>query len=99
MTETRAIGYSSESTFQCVPTRQGLDGFQKSLPPCSLEESSFSIGRVKIGFKRSEFNAVAALAVCVQYPGLCSYEGSPSHISLTILIHVCKFTSDQHTDI
>ena len=28
-------------------TRQGLVGFQKSLHPCALDKSSFSIGRVK----------------------------------------------------
>ena len=29
-----------------IPTWQGLDGFQKSLHPCALNESSLSIGRV-----------------------------------------------------
>ena len=28
-------------------TGKGLDGFQKSLHPCSLDKSSLSIGRVK----------------------------------------------------
>ena len=28
--------------------KQGLDGFQKSLRPCALDESSLSIGRVSI---------------------------------------------------
>ena len=32
--------------FKWVPTRQGLDGFQKNLLPCALDESSLSIGRV-----------------------------------------------------
>ena len=30
-------------------TRQGLDGFQKSLRPYALDESSLSIGKVKPG--------------------------------------------------
>ena len=34
-------------TIQWIPTWQGLDGFQKCLRPCALEESSPSIGRVK----------------------------------------------------
>ena len=42
MTETLAHEYSSESTqpglFRWIPTWQGLDGFQKSLHPCRLEE-------------------------------------------------------------
>ena len=33
---------------QWIPTRQGLDGFQKCLLSCSLDESIASIGRVKI---------------------------------------------------
>ena len=38
----------SES-YPMKPTCQGLDGFQKkSLHPCSLDESSLSIGRVVI---------------------------------------------------
>ena len=31
-----------------VPTRQGLDGFQKFLWPFALDESSLSIGWVKV---------------------------------------------------
>ena len=30
---------------ESYPTWQGLDGFQKPLRPCDLEESSLSIGR------------------------------------------------------
>ena len=33
--------------FQWIAIWQGLDGFQKSLHPCALDESSHSIGRVK----------------------------------------------------
>ena len=36
----------SESLIQWIPTQHGLDGFQKSLCPCALDESSLSIGRV-----------------------------------------------------
>ena len=32
---------------QWIPTWQGLDGFQKSLHPCVLDESSLSIGILK----------------------------------------------------
>ena len=50
-TETLANGYSSESTQQELyneyPHEQGSDDFQKSLHPCSLDESSLSIGRIK----------------------------------------------------
>ena len=37
----------SARAFQWVPTRQGLDGFHKSLRHCTLDKSSLSIGRVK----------------------------------------------------
>ena len=33
---------------QWVPTWKGLDGFQKSLPPCALDERSLRIGRIII---------------------------------------------------
>ena len=33
--------------FQLIPTRQGLDGYQKSLYPCAVDESRLSIGKVK----------------------------------------------------
>ena len=39
----------SARAFQWIPRWQGLDGFQKSLHPCALDESSKSIGRVKLG--------------------------------------------------
>ena len=34
----------SARAIQRVLTQQGLDGFQKSLCPCALDESSLSIG-------------------------------------------------------
>ena len=37
------IWHYSERDFQWIPTWQGLDGFQKSLHPCDLDESSLSI--------------------------------------------------------
>ena len=37
----------STRAFQWIPTWQGLDGFQKYLGPCALDECSLSIGRVK----------------------------------------------------
>ena len=43
MTETLSHGYSSESTQQELSNVIGLDGFQKSLCPCVLDKSSFSI--------------------------------------------------------
>ena len=36
----------SARAIQWVPTCQGLDGFQRSLRPCPLDESSLSIGSV-----------------------------------------------------
>ena len=36
----------SGRAIQWIPSWQGLDGFQKSLCPCALDESSFSIGRI-----------------------------------------------------
>ena len=33
---------------QSIPTWQGIDSFQKSLRPCSLDESSLSIERVNV---------------------------------------------------
>ena len=40
------LEYSSRA-FQWVPTLQGLDSFQKYLRPCSMDESSLGIERVK----------------------------------------------------
>ena len=42
------IRENSARAIQWVPTWQGLDGFQKSLRPCTLDESSLSIGRVNM---------------------------------------------------
>ena len=38
----------SARAFQWIPTWHGLDVFQKSLRSCALDESSLSIGRMKI---------------------------------------------------
>ena len=50
MTETLAHWYSSwensARAFKWIPTKQGLDGFQKTLRPYALDETSLSIGRV-----------------------------------------------------
>ena len=51
MTETLAYRYSSESTRKELSNeyqhdRPGLNGFQKSLSPCTLDESNLSIRRV-----------------------------------------------------
>ena len=51
MTETLAHGYLPESTLRELSNeyqhnRVSKDGFQKSLHPCALDESSLSIGRV-----------------------------------------------------
>ena len=51
ITETLANGYSSESTHQELSKEyqhDGLNSFQKSLCSCALDESSLSIGRVKL---------------------------------------------------
>ena len=48
MTET--LAYSESILRGWIPTWQGLDGFQKSLHLCALDESSLSIGRVKMCF-------------------------------------------------
>ena len=47
MTETLVLiwEYSAEA-IQWIPTWQGLDGFQKSLRPCALDEGSLIIERV-----------------------------------------------------
>ena len=52
MTETLAYGYSSESAQRELSNEylHDKDGFQRSLHPCALDESSLSIGRVKIGW-------------------------------------------------
>ena len=39
----------SARAIQWLPTQQGLDGFQKYMRPCALDESSLSIGSVKNG--------------------------------------------------
>ena len=41
------ISAYSVRAFQWLPTWQGLDGFQKSLHPCALDESNLSTGKVK----------------------------------------------------
>ena len=51
MTETLAHGYSSESTQQNISNEyqhDRVEGFQKSLGPCALDESGLSIGRVNM---------------------------------------------------
>ena len=51
MTDTLAHGYSSESTqqeYKWIPIWQGLDGFQKHLHHCALDESGLSIDRVEV---------------------------------------------------
>ena len=53
VTETLAYWYSYECSsraIQWIPTWQGLDVFQKSLHPCALDKSSFSIGSVNRKF-------------------------------------------------
>ena len=63
MTETQSNGYSSESTKRELSNEyqhaQGLDGFQKSSHPCSMDEISLSIGRVKGLLDLSPSNAKA----------------------------------------
>ena len=39
----------SARALQWIPTRQGLDGFQKSLGPCNLDKNILGIGRVDPG--------------------------------------------------
>ena len=53
MAKTLANGYSSERSQRELSNeyQQGLDGFQKSLCPCALDESGLSIGKVKLSFK------------------------------------------------
>ena len=52
MTETLANGYSSESTRRelsnVYTNMTGFGWFSKILCPCALDESSLSIGRVKV---------------------------------------------------
>ena len=47
----------SGTTFQWIPTWQGLDGFQKYLRLCALDEVSLSIGRIKAPFSHSRLTA------------------------------------------
>ena len=49
---------------QWIPTWHGFDGFQKSLHPCALDESSLSIGRVKLtstGMSKDNWSATIKL--------------------------------------
>ena len=50
---------------ESYPIRQGLDGFQESMHPCDLGESSVIIGRVK------EINETYQPAVGFQYIAAC----------------------------
>ena len=45
----------SAGAFKWIPTWQGLDGFQKSLQPCALDESSLII---------SHFSAAVVIEMC-----------------------------------
>ena len=60
---------SAARAIQWIPTQQGLDGFQKSLRPCALDESSLSIGRVKVSLCLSQRCASHILSLSV--PDLC----------------------------
>ena len=42
------IGEYSARAIQWIPTWEGLDGFQKCLCPCALDECSLIIGRIKV---------------------------------------------------
>ena len=60
----------SARAFQWIPTWQGLDNYQKSLRPCTLDEISLGIGRVKlVGFigKTMQFRC----EVAISYYELC----------------------------
>ena len=60
MTETLANGHSSESTQQELSNEyqhdRGLEGFQRSLHPHALDESSLSIGRVRGGLSVNTYH-------------------------------------------
>ena len=45
----------SARAFQWIPTWQGLGGFQKSLPPCAVDESNLSIWIVMDGYWYDSF--------------------------------------------
>ena len=56
--------YSSRA-IPWIPTWQGLDGFQRLLRPCALDESSLSIGRVKRGSHSHIHDSLSVLASSV----------------------------------
>ena len=53
---------------QLIPTQSGLDGFQKSLHPCALDENSHNIGMVNLAEK-----ALTHEAPQLRYKGLQGY--------------------------
>ena len=67
MTETLANGYSSESTQRELSNEYRHDRvlmvFQKSLPPCALDESIVSIGRVNVSIPTSAMHHRATVAL------------------------------------
>ena len=71
----------SARAFQWIPTWQGLDGFQKSLHPCALNESSLSIRRVKWYVQDSietcSFVAYLSKASSVQMPEIPFFRVGP----------------------
>ena len=69
MTETLAYGYPSESARRELSNEYQDDRvqilFQKSLPPCALDESSLSIGRVKVMASVTKCLGLSHLTVAV----------------------------------
>ena len=63
-----------------------LDGFQKSLRPCALYESSICIGRVKAGKERQE--RVTGLAV---FPRASPLTAATLHWALSIFTLLAKY--------
>ena len=65
----------SMRAIQRVPTRQGLDGFQKSLHFCALDESRLSIGRVKMAHNSEREREIPATPSVAQYSHMIKTAG------------------------
>ena len=66
MTETLAYGYSYESTQRELSNEyqddRVLDGFQKYLHLCALDERSLSIGRVRVSGKHPHSDLASSVS-------------------------------------
>ena len=77
--------------FQWIPTWQGLDGFQKCLHPCPLDESSLSIGRVMCPTWMHTSHTFASISI--HFRTYLKDLVETVHLFLKLLENYCKGTT------